>query len=130
MTLSFLDSRTYSTCIGDQLTAIDDWIRIQPGFVLAQDKVFRSPYDEGSFTIDLTWPQYEWQTSPFSTARNPQRREPLKMAKKDRLLPVRYNGDIEIEMQWSSVEVNSILRAVVRSYSRFAANRTGRHCAL
>jgi hypothetical protein len=91
MTLSFVDSRTYSICIGDQLTVIDSWIRSQPGFVLQGDKIFRSPYDETFYTIDLTWPQYERSTSTTG-AKSSLRREPLTMVKKDRLLPIKYEA--------------------------------------
>ena len=97
MTLSFVDSHTYSICIGDQLTVIDSWIRSQPGFALQGDKIFRSPYDEASYTIDLTWPQYE-RSASFAGAKSSLRREPLTMVKKDRLLPIKYEGDKEIEL--------------------------------
>jgi hypothetical protein len=113
MTLSFIDSLTYRICIGDQLTAIDDWLRIQPGFVLSQDKVFRSPYDEAAFTIDLTWQQYYRRPSSTS-GKTLQRREPLTMIKKDPLLPLKYEGDIEVELEWKDIPTDSIVRAVVQ----------------
>jgi hypothetical protein len=80
--------------------------------VLQEDKIFRSPYDETSYTVDLTWPQYERSTS-ITGARSSLRREPLTIVKKDRLLPIKYEGDTEIELDWDNVEVNSIIRAVV-----------------
>jgi hypothetical protein len=112
MTLSFVDSPTFRTCIGDQLTVIDDWLCIQPGFILAQDKTFHTPFDDVAFTIDLTWQQYERQKPP-STGRTPQKRGPLKMIKKDPLLAIRYDGDMETEIQWNDIQTDSVIRAVV-----------------
>jgi hypothetical protein len=78
--------------------------------------------------IDLTWPQYERSTSPTGT-RSSLRREPLTTVKKDRLLPLKYEGNTEIELDWDNVEVNSIIRAVVspRKLSLLRSHQVGRH---
>ena len=62
--------------------------------------------------VDLTWPQYERAASAVA-GRSSNRRETLTMVKKERLLPIRYEGDTEIELDWNVVELDSIIRAVV-----------------
>jgi len=102
---------TFATCIGDQLKAIDAWIRTQPGFQVASDKVFRSPYDEFACTIDLTWPQYE--RIPASSIRSTrEKRDGVLMRKKERLDPRSYEDD-DVVLSWDNVEVNAVLRAQV-----------------
>jgi hypothetical protein len=107
-----VDTETFATCVGDQLRAIDTWIRTQPGFQVASDKVFRSPYDEFTCTVDLTWPQYE-RVSASSNRSARERRDGLQMRKKERLDPRSYENDDEL-LSWDDVEVNSVLRAQVR----------------
>lgn len=83
---------TFAICISDQLKAIDVWIRIQPGFQLTSDKVFRSPYNEFACTIDLTWPQYE--CIPASSVRSTrEKRDGVLMRKKECLDPRSYEDD-------------------------------------
>jgi hypothetical protein len=100
-----VNTETYAVCIGDQINAIDAWIRLQQGFQLSSEETFKSPYNEFACTVDLTWPQYERiQTSSGR----------VEMRKKERLDPVMYdNNDVEVRLSWNDVALNSIVRAVV-----------------
>src|ERR1700730_15872357 len=104
---------------------------MQPGFQLTSDKVFRSPYDEFAFTVDLTWPQYE-RSSTSSVKSGRERRDGLTMRKKERLDPVSYDDD-DVTLSWDDIEVNSVLRAQVYSQHLpclFLLNAVGIHDCL
>ena len=114
MTLSLVDAETFTTCIGDQMNAINTWIAAQPGFQPASGKLFRSPYDEFAFTVDLTWAQYERTLGSANSRSKMKRRPGITMKKKERLDPVQYNDDgVAVTLSWDDVEINSILRAEV-----------------
>ena len=95
------------------MNAIDTWIAAQPGFQPTSGKLFRSPYNEFAYTVDLTWAQYERNRSSNTKSRI-ESRAGLTMKKKERLDPVRYDdNDVVVMLSWDDLEMNSILRAEV-----------------
>jgi hypothetical protein len=88
----------------DQIRASDAWIRVQPRFTLPEGRLFKSPYHEEEFSIDVTWAPYERLTG-----------NPI-MQRKTPLLPRKYEDKkATTKLSWDMVEKDSILRVGVLS---------------
>ena len=104
LTLSFINTETFNTCVGDQIRVIDAWIQVQPRFTLPEGRVFKALYHEEEFSIDVTWAPYERLMG------NPV------MQRKTPLLSRKYEDKKAMtKLSWDMVKKDSILRVGILS---------------